>query len=144
MGQADATLFEQNGAFALVDSGTQDAQQDLLDYLHEAGVEELDYVIMTHPQSDHIGGMRAVLDEFPVEQVLLPDFDKAPVEWWPATEQLMARIGEQQNPAIVMTAGDTYTLGTRQSRFLLDGVESDNVNNISPIPFIRGTGRAFF
>lgn len=143
VGQADATLLEQNGAFALVDAGTQDTQQDLLDYLHEAGVEELDYVIMTHPQSDHIGGMRAVLDEFPVEQVLLPDFDKAPVEWWPATEQLMARIGEQQNPAIVMTAGDTYTLGDATITVLLDGVESDNVNNISPILLFEAPGVRF-
>ena len=111
VGQADATLLEQNGEFALIDAGTQDTQTDLLDYLHEAGVEELDYVIMTHPQSDHIGGMRAVLDEFSVEQVLLPDFDKAPIEWWPATEQLMARIDEQENPAIVMKAGDIYPLG---------------------------------
>ena len=119
VGQADATLLEQNGAFALVDAGTQDAQQDLLDYLHEAGVEELDYVIMTHPQSDHIGGMRAVLDE------------------------LMARIGEQQNPAIVMTAGDTYTLGDATITVLLDGVESDNVNNISPILLFEAPGVRF-
>ena len=61
VGQADATLLEQNGEFALIDAGTQDTQTDLLDYLHEAGVEELDYVIMTHPQSDHIGGMRAAV-----------------------------------------------------------------------------------
>ena len=143
VGQADATLLEQNGEFALIDAGTQDTQTDLLDYLHEAGVEELDYVIMTHPQSDHIGGMRAVLDEFSVEQVLLPDFDKAPIEWWPATEQLMARIDEQENPAIVMKTGDIYPLGEGSITVLLDGVESDNVNNISPLLLFEAPGMRF-
>lgn len=143
VGQADATLLEQSGEYALIDAGMQDTQTDLLDYLHEAGVEELDYLIMTHPQSDHIGGMRAVLDGFSVEQILLPDFDKAPIEWWPATEQLMARIDEQENPAIVMKTGDTYPLGEGSITVLLDGVESDNVNNISPLLLFEAPGMRF-
>ncbi|WP_367926071.1 ComEC/Rec2 family competence protein [uncultured Ruthenibacterium sp.] len=133
VGQADATLLEQNGFFALIDAGEADTQTDLIDYLHEVGVEKLEYLIMTHPHSDHIGGMRAVLDTFEVNQVLLPNFDKAPVEWWPSTERLMERINEQKNPAIVMQTGDIYPLGEGNISVLMDGIQSDNANNLSPI-----------
>ena len=35
------------------------------------GVEKLDYVIGTHPHSDHIGGLDKVIDTFPVDRVCL-------------------------------------------------------------------------
>ncbi|MFQ7005009.1 MAG: MBL fold metallo-hydrolase [Ruthenibacterium lactatiformans] len=31
---------------------------------------------MTHPHADHIGGMQAVLDAFPVDRRCLPDLQK--------------------------------------------------------------------
>ena len=38
----------------------------VVSYLKEQGIEKLDYVIATHPHIDHIGGMDAVLETFPV------------------------------------------------------------------------------
>ncbi|MEG0167016.1 MAG: MBL fold metallo-hydrolase, partial [Ruthenibacterium sp.] len=78
VGQADATLVEQDGKFALIDAGDFTSQIDLLNYLDDVGVKTIDLLIMTHPHTDHIGGMEAVLKRYRVKQVLLPDFSKAP------------------------------------------------------------------
>ncbi|MFQ8831518.1 MAG: MBL fold metallo-hydrolase [Ruthenibacterium lactatiformans] len=64
VGQGDAVLLEQNGAFALIDAGEREAADGLVAYLQAAGVAKLDLLVMTHPHADHIGGMQAVLDAF--------------------------------------------------------------------------------
>ena len=50
----------------MIDAGTNEDEELVVSYLKEQGVEYLDYVIATHPHIDHIGGMDAVLETFPV------------------------------------------------------------------------------
>ena len=44
----------------LVDAGENDQADTVVSYLKGQGVETLDYVIGTHPHSDHIGGLDTV------------------------------------------------------------------------------------
>jgi competence protein ComEC len=41
-------------------------------YLKKAGVSRLNYLVATHPHEDHIGGLKDVLEAFPVETAYLP------------------------------------------------------------------------
>src|SRR5512137_26293 len=69
VGQGDSELIQFNGKNVLIDAGDQDAGQTVESYLSSHGVSRLDLVVATHPHSDHIGGMLAVLNDFPVGQV---------------------------------------------------------------------------
>lgn len=133
VGQADAALLEQDGHFALLDAGRRETQDAVADYLRAAGVEELDYLILTHTHSDHLGGMRYILRHFPVKQVLLPDFDKAPLEYRATLDSFLAEAEAQGVPRHTMRQGETYLLGRGTLTVLLDGIESDNANNICPV-----------
>ncbi len=133
VGQADATLIEQDGHFALVDAGLRETQDAVADYLRAAGVKELDYLILTHAHSDHLGGMRYILRQFPVKQLLLPDFDKAPLDYRGTLDRFLAEAEAQNVPLHTMEQGDAYLLGNGTLAVLLDGVESDNANNICPV-----------
>lgn len=63
VGQGDATLVRTSeGRTVLIDAGPGDPTAALRDL----GVEGLDLVVATHPHADHIGGMKAVLEAFPV------------------------------------------------------------------------------
>jgi beta-lactamase superfamily II metal-dependent hydrolase len=132
VGQGDATLLESNGRFALIDAGPSKAQEDLVSYLKAVGVTELDYLILTHPHADHMGGMQAVLQNFDVKQVLLPNFDLAPVEQTTTLTKLQAAIEAEECAVRTMRTGDVYLLGGSTLQVLLAGIESDNVNDISP------------
>ena len=59
VGQGDSVLICQDGEFCLIDAGTPDSADSLVAALRAAGVDELAYLVMTHPHADHIGGHAA-------------------------------------------------------------------------------------
>ena len=140
VGQGDAVLLEQNGAFALIDAGDRDAADGLVAYLQAAGVTKLDLLVMTHPHADHIGGMRAVVDAFPVDRAVLPDFAKAPMPTTSTFLGLLAAIREKQIPTVTARAGDTFSLGEGTLTVLGDGVTTENLNDLSLVTLFEAPG----
>ena len=72
VGQGDAILLQhQEGDTVLIDGGDRFAsiEEKLISYLTKAGVERFDAIIATHPHADHIGGLPAVMENFPVDAI---------------------------------------------------------------------------
>ena len=57
----------------LIDAGTASYGNHIIQYIKDSGNDTLDYVIITHPHADHIGGMSAVLKAFQIEQIYMPN-----------------------------------------------------------------------
>jgi competence protein ComEC len=70
VGQGNATLLEAPGFTALVDAGPPDAH--VARRLRSLGVTRLDALVLSHPQSDHVGGAADVIDGLDVSRVLDP------------------------------------------------------------------------
>jgi len=68
VGQADATLLEFEEYTMLIDTGDWNST-DAVDYLKEQGLEKLDIVVGTHPDSDHIGQLKQIVEQFEVGEV---------------------------------------------------------------------------
>ena len=66
VGQGDSILAESDGHYMLIDAGENDQAGTVISYLKAQGVTKLDYVIGTHPHSDHIGGLDKVIDTLDV------------------------------------------------------------------------------
>lgn len=73
VGQADSTLLISKGEAMLVDAGNRDDDDLIVSYLNELGIEELKYIVFTHPHEDHIGAGEAVLNNFSVDKVFMLD-----------------------------------------------------------------------
>ena len=60
------------GEKILVDGGKRPAAKKVVDYLKRRGVRELDLLIATHPDADHVGGLAEVIENFPVKKFIDP------------------------------------------------------------------------
>ena len=70
VGKAEAILLEGPQAAVLVDCGTAAEAETVVRYLDARGIEKLDAVWITHLDSDHIGGLSAVLEAIPADAVV--------------------------------------------------------------------------
>lgn len=70
VGKADAILLESPAAAVLVDCGTADSVQEVLNYLDARGIDRLDAVWISHPDSDHYGGLSEIERKLPVGEVV--------------------------------------------------------------------------
>lgn len=96
VGKADAIVAECQGRFLLIDGGTPDRGEQVARYLKRRGAEKLDYMISTHPDSDHSGGLETVLSELDADAFLSPQL---PAELEPTDSQwrsLMDTLAEKQ------------------------------------------------
>lgn len=78
VGQGDAIFIEfPNGSNVLIDAGPRVPGYDageriVVPFLNYRGVRSLDALIMSHPHSDHIGGIPAVMRSVKVRQLVEP------------------------------------------------------------------------
>ena len=77
VGQGASAILSSDGHYALVDCGSRnswyDAGQIAADALLSMGCDKLDYLMLTHYDSDHISGVGTLLARIPAEKLLLPD-----------------------------------------------------------------------
>ncbi len=72
VGQGDSTLIQTpDGTTILIDGGKIWCYTFLGDYLRRAGVEKIDYLMVSHPHGDHYGGLIKILKSFKVDTILV-------------------------------------------------------------------------
>ncbi len=76
VGQGDATLIAKGDFHMLIDAGDNQAGSTVVEYLKDQGVDKLDVLVGTHPDSDHIGGLDDVIENISVETVYMPEATK--------------------------------------------------------------------
>ncbi|WP_333861259.1 ComEC/Rec2 family competence protein [Clostridium sp.] len=72
IGQGDSELIQINNKNLLIDAGPTKNTNKLLSYLNSINIKKLDYVIATHPDEDHIGGMSTIIDTYPIGKFYAP------------------------------------------------------------------------
>jgi competence protein ComEC len=72
VGQGDSIYIKApNGEDIIIDGGNKDGS-DVVAYLKKQKVDDIEIMIATHPDADHIGGLDEVLAAYKVEQVYAP------------------------------------------------------------------------
>ncbi len=75
IGQGDAILIQlPDTKTMLIDSGDNktDNNTKLVTYIEELGITKIDYLVATHADADHIGGMNDIFYNFEVKKVFRP------------------------------------------------------------------------
>jgi len=107
VGEGDAILLIQGNYAMLVDGGSAEMGTTVFTYLRDTGVQRLEYVVATHPFTDHIGGLPDVLRRMNVRNVLLPMV----YHDTPAYNAFLVAVEDSGANVAVPFAGHTFTLG---------------------------------
>lgn len=75
VGQADCILLQSENHTVLIDTGyKKNAVTDkIIDHLTGLGITTIDYLVLTHPHADHIGGAPDIINAFTVTNCLMPN-----------------------------------------------------------------------
>ncbi len=83
VGDADCIFIKlPNGETALIDTGLPATASKVVEFLNGQNLkkgkekDKIDYILITHGHSDHIGGLRTILDNFEVGKVYMPAIAK--------------------------------------------------------------------
>ena len=107
VGQGDCALVAAQGRYMLIDGGERGNEDRVVKYLREQGVERLDYVVATHPHSDHIGGMADIIIRMEIGDMLMPNVQHNTQTF----ENMLDAIIARNVPVYSPTPGDTFMLG---------------------------------
>jgi competence protein ComEC len=99
--QGDSILLEIDGKSMLVDAGESDQGKVVKAYLQDQGISTLDYIVATHPHSDHIGGMNEILNNFQVEHFVDSGYPHTSKTY----ENMLKTIDQKNIPFQVAQAG---------------------------------------
>jgi len=111
VGQGESVLLQDRGTFALVDCGSGNSWYDpggiAADQLLTRGCRSLDYLALTHYDSDHVSGVETLLARLPVKKLLLPAAaDDAGIR------ETVLRAAERRGTAVeYVEAESQYALG---------------------------------
>lgn len=77
LGKSDSIYIENGNKNMLIDAGLKEDKEKLILKLEALRVKKLDYVILTHPDKDHIGSASYILDHFEIGQLIQSKHFKA-------------------------------------------------------------------
>ncbi len=100
VGQGDATLIRKGSFCMLIDAGKNTMGTTVVECLKKQGVSQLDILVGTHPDSDHIGGLDDVIENISVDTVYLPQADKETKTFRDVEEALQQAGKEAMMPEI--------------------------------------------
>jgi competence protein ComEC len=127
VGQGDAILITGKEGNILIDTSESRAKEQLDSYLKSAGVEKIDFLVLTHTDADHIGNAEHVIRNYDVKEVLMPDFVAT-------TATYLGVLDALEDKGIVpklSKAGDQFELGTLKCILLAPLKDYDDANEMS-------------
>lgn len=125
VGQADSQLIVCDGEAMLIDGGDAEDSSLIYSYLRDHGITHLKYIIATHPDEDHIGGLAGALNYADAENAFCSttEYDNK------AFSSLIKYLGDVSLE--VPEAGNEFSLGNAECLIVGPVQESEDSNNNS-------------
>ncbi len=137
VGQGDSILIQSEGETMLVDAGSSDGGTPI-PYLASQDFGQIEYLVATHPDSDHINKIEAVLDKYQVENIYYT-YGSSTSDTYSTFISAMKREGcSYSHP----TSGQTWTLGDAIVEVITDGQEGKTVNDQSIVLKVTCGGKS--
>ncbi|HOO27210.1 MAG TPA: ComEC/Rec2 family competence protein [Lachnospiraceae bacterium] len=139
VGQGDSTLIKSGEHAMLIDAGDDSKGTKVQNYLKKQGVTELDYLILTHPDTDHIGGAPVIITKFSIDNLFMSDYEKDNKSY----KKLLQSLADKSLTWSTPDVGAVYTLGTASFTVIAPNKTYSDPNN-SSVGILLKNGRNRF
>ena len=122
-------LVELGDEVLIYDGGERDTSSFVVSYLQDQGITEIDYMISSHYDSDHVSGLIGCLNAFEVKNVIGSDYEHNSKLYLSFMDAVEAEGLEMQYPEV----GTQYQLGNAVITILApaDIVKDSNANSVA-------------
>ena len=107
VGKGDCILIQAGPSSALIDTGYDNTSDYVVSHLRRQGVKQLDFVIITHYDKDHVGGLRTIGETFAIGETYLPGYEGADKQY----RSVMSAVGDLKLKATRVTRELPLSLG---------------------------------
>lgn len=125
VGQGLSILAQSDDQTLIYDGGDSDKSSFVVAYLKEQGVTDIDYLISSHYDSDHVNGLIGCLNAFDVENVICSDYVHDSDTYQSFINTAQSKGLELQHPAV----GTAFTFGTGSFEILAPSEIDQNDSN---------------
>ena len=136
VGQAESIFIKDGNTNVLIDAGDAQSEDDIVKFLKSNGVKKLDYLINTHPHSDHIGGMRKVIKSFEVGNLIFPEVPKKLIPTNELYTNLLKTIEKEGVSLRIAERNEVVALDNGRLEVIYTG-PADNLNDCSTVMIYR-------
>lgn len=143
VGQGNCTLAVSGDSAILIDAGETDKGEDVVSYLNAMNVTRLDYIIISHQHTDHMGGMIDVLNsDIEVGKIIMPEIPEKLTPTSYTYTNLLTAI-EEKGLSVRAARDEQFEVGDfTVSTFAMEGDYSD-LNNYSVVTKIETDAGSF-
>ncbi len=140
VGQGDSTLIRVSNKTILIDGGGSSygetfdvGEQTLFPYLLDRGINEIDYVIVSHFDSDHCQGLNFVMENMKVKNAIISDLGQESNEY----DTFLSLAKKQNTNLVYVKMRDIIKIGKATIKILFPDNEpiTDNEKNNNAIVF---------
>lgn len=134
VGQGDCELLiSDDGSTMLIDCGEAEYSADVLRYLDGLGIDKLDYLLISHPHSDHMGGMADIVSsDIAIGTIIMP---RVADDYIPTTnvyERFLDAVVDK-GYSIHAAKTESVAFGSGELQFITIDYSGGNMNNYSVI-----------
>ncbi|MBE6827959.1 MAG: MBL fold metallo-hydrolase [Ruminococcaceae bacterium] len=112
VGQGDCSLIKCGDDTVMIDTGEPDSFNAVKAYLNLYNVKEIDYLILTHMHSDHIGSAADIIRKYNVGKVIITKLDEENIPTLYCYEDLLDVLAEGKCEVYAARTGDSYEVGS--------------------------------
>jgi beta-lactamase superfamily II metal-dependent hydrolase len=105
---ANCTILQQGSSAVMIDAGEAVDEETILKALEERKITRLSYLILTHPDQDHIGSAKKVLEKVKVDRVIASYYPKE----HPPLEEIITLCEERDIPVSYPTHTQSLKAGS--------------------------------
>lgn len=129
VGQADCSLLKYQSSVVMIDAGDVDSYSKISNYLDSLGIVSIDYLILTHMHSDHIGSARKVIENYNVSNVIMTKLPERNMPTNDVFSGLLDCLSAYDGRIIEARAGDSYALEGFDFSIIAPVKQYEDLNN---------------